>query len=118
MKRLQNYLTAAAILAFLFTGSFFLSCRSAGEKAGEKAVEEAMEKASGEKTDVDINGDKVKIEGENYKGEINLSDNTWPKEIPGDVPEFPFGKIKQTITSTSDQTKTWSVHLLMIVRAL
>jgi hypothetical protein len=110
MKRIHLYLASAILLFFFSAGTLFLSCRSAGEKAAEKAAEEAIEKSSGEKTDVDIEGDKVKIESENFKGEVNLSDNTWPKEIPGDVPEFPFGKIKQTVTSTSDEAKTWNVQ--------
>ena len=98
MKTLKKFRTLAMILVLIPSVSFITSCKSSSEKQKEKMAEEALEKASGDKTDVDIEGDKVKIEGENYKGEINVKGSTWPADMPADVPRFDFGSIEHTTT--------------------
>ena len=96
-------------MAIVITSSLMISCKSSGEKAREKAMEKALENASGGKVDVDINGEKVKIEGENYKTELNVGGKTWPADMPEGVPKYDFGTIEHTSKSTSDDTQTWNV---------
>ena len=56
------------------------SCSSPGKKAQEKMMEKALEQGSGENSDVDIQGGKVKIESGDHKSEINLTADEWPKD--------------------------------------
>ena len=62
------------MLLFLFTG-----CGSK-EKLGEKIAEKVFEEAGG--GDLDIEGDKVTIKGDNGE-KVTFGDNKWPtKNIP------------------------------------
>ncbi len=72
-------------------------------------MEKALEKGSGENSDVDIQGDKVKIESGDHKSEINLTGDEWPKEIPADVPQFNYGSIHHTTSSEDNGMKGWGV---------
>jgi len=95
-------------LALVFT-LFTISCRRASEKAGEKMMEKALENATGQKTDIDLSSGKAVIETGEGKMEVDSEAKTWPSDIPGDVPEFTFGKVKGVTTSTVDNTKSWNV---------
>lgn len=83
------------------------SCRCSKQKTQEKMAEEAIENATGQKTDADIDGDKVTIEGENYKAEINAKGGTWSDQIPKDVPKFDYGAINHSTVSDAEGTKSW-----------
>lgn len=59
---------------------------SSKEKIAEKAAEEYIEKAGGGK--VDIDGDKLTIEGKDGKDAVVVGNNlSWPGDKMGDVPE-------------------------------
>jgi hypothetical protein len=99
-----------ALLAFAIPGLIMIcSCSGTGKKAQEKMMEKALEQGSGENTDVDIQGDKVKIESGDQKAEINLSGKGWPEGIPDDVPEFKYGSINHTTSSEENGIKGWGV---------
>ncbi|MBN1199847.1 MAG: hypothetical protein JXA23_10880 [Bacteroidales bacterium] len=85
-------------------------CQSAGDKAREESLETVIENSSGEKTEVDINGQNVTIEGDNYKTELNTAGNQWPEGIPEDVPEFTFGEIHGTTATETDEVYGWGIH--------
>lgn len=72
----------------------FVGC-GASDKAGEKLAEKAIENAGG--GDVDIDGDKMVIKGEN--GETaTFSGGEWPKsDLAKSIPEFKKGKIVTTM---------------------
>lgn len=105
--------TTTKFLIRVFTLFIFLvllvltSCQSNKQKAQEKLMEEAIENSAGQKTDADINGDKVTIEGENYKAEVNSKGGKWSEEIPKDVPEFNYGTIDHSTVSEAEGTKSW-----------
>lgn len=106
---LFSQILASLVSVFLII-ALLPGCQNAGEKAAENAAEAAIENASGESTEVDINGNKVTIEGENYKTELNTAENKWPDGIPGDVPEFAFGKITAVTTTETDEVYGWGVN--------
>jgi hypothetical protein len=109
MKNPVKTSIGALIILALASGSLITSCKCSSEKTQEKMMEEALENASGEKTDVDINKDKVTIEGENYKAELNTKGGKWSDEIPDDVPEFTWGTIEHSTVSEAEGTKTYGL---------
>jgi hypothetical protein len=85
------------ILSFLLLFLLALSLAGCGakekieEKAGEALAEKMIEEAGG--SDVDINGDKVVIKGEDGE-EITFGETEWPtSDIAKSIPEFKDGKI-------------------------
>lgn len=109
MKNFLNVKTTGLIaLALVFT-LFTLSCRRASEKTGEKLMEKALENATGNKADVDLSSGKAVIETGEGRMEVNSNAKSWPDEIPGDIPEFTYGKVVAVTTSTMDGSKSWNV---------
>lgn len=100
--------TGLCALALVFT-FFILSCQRASKKTGEKLMEKALENATGNKTDVNFEKGKAVIQTGEGTLEVDSKATTWPSEIPGDVPEFKFGRIKAVTTSTMDSTKSWNI---------
>jgi hypothetical protein len=96
-------ITVAVLSCFLF------SCRKASEKASEKMMEKAIENATGGKADVELGGEKVEITTSDGTFEMDGKAQSWPDEIPDDVPEFTYGKVKAVTTSTIDGVKSWNV---------
>ncbi len=97
----------AAIIG-LMTGVF--ACRQAGEKQAEKSMENILEQGSGEKTNVDIEGQDVTIESESGKVQIHGGAHTWPTNMPADIPEIKTGKIVAATTSETEEGQNWNVH--------
>jgi len=110
MKNSVKRCIGAVIILALCSGGLITSCKCSREKTQESMMEKALENATGEKTDVDINKDKVTIEGENYKTEINNTGGKWSDEIPDDVPEFTWGTIQHTTVSEAEGTKTYGMY--------
>jgi hypothetical protein len=98
-------------LCFFLSSLLLVSCHGNKQKTQEKIMEEAIESSTGQKTNADIDGDKVTIEGENYKAELNAKGGKWSDEIPKDVPEFNFGTINHSTVSEAEGTKTWAYIL-------
>jgi hypothetical protein len=68
------------------------------EKAGEAIAEKMIEDAGG--GDVDIDGDKVTIKGENGE-EITVGGTQWPEsELAKSIPEFKDGEVASVLDST------------------
>ena len=59
-----------SVLILIISMCLLISC-GGRERAAERAVEEAIEKESGEKVDVDISGDSVKIRGEKIQMDMS-----------------------------------------------
>jgi hypothetical protein len=101
--------TAGLFVLALVCTLFILSCQRASQKTGEKMMEKALENATGGKANVDINGEKTVIETSAGKMEVDGNATSWPNEIPGDVPEFTFGKVDAVTTSDVDGNKSWNI---------
>jgi hypothetical protein len=108
-KFYASWTPVCLFLAFLVIAGL-PACQSAGKKAGEKAMEAAIEKSSGENAEVDIEGEKVTIQGEDYKAEVNAGGSEWPDEIPDDIPEFSYGSIEGTTTTETDDMRGWGIN--------
>lgn len=79
------------MLLFSFTGC------GAKEKLEEKAAEKVFEEASG--GDLDIDGDKVTIKGDNGE-KVTFGDNKWPtSELAKNIPEFKDGTVNGVLES-------------------
>jgi len=80
------------MLLFSFTGC------GAKEKLEEKAAEKVFEEASG--GDLDIDGDKVTIKGENGE-KVTFGDSKWPaSDLAKNIPEFKGGTVNGVMETT------------------
>ena len=96
----------------LLSLSLFAGCGGGGdEKAAEKVAETIMEKAGGGKADVDIEDGKISVKGEGFSMEASETDE-WPKDMPGSVPEFTYGKLTAVtdIKSPDHEGRKIDVH--------
>lgn len=98
----------AAVVLFVWFG--LPSCRQAGEKTQEKTLERAIEQGGGGNADVDVDNQKITIESEEGKMQINTADNQWPKDAPAEVPVVTAGEIAGTTTSESARGRNWSIR--------
>lgn len=91
-------LLASAVVFFL------AACKSPNEKTGEKALESVTGK------DIEMNeaGD-VTIEGNGQRVVLNQQANTWPADIPSEVPQLQNLAIQRVTRSEMEGTITWSV---------
>jgi len=72
-------------------------------------MEKALENATGNEADVDLSSGKAVIQTGDGEVEIDSNAKSWPSEIPGEVPEFKFGKVKAVTTSIIDGSKSWNI---------
>jgi len=101
---------SALLLTVAFVSCFMIfSCQRGSKKASEKVMENAIENATGKDAKVDIDKEKVEIESGGNRMVVDGKANTWPNEIPGDVPEFKLGKIEAVTTSNLDGANTWTI---------
>lgn len=107
-KSLINMTTGLVVLTFVFT-VLTISCQKASEKTSEKLMEKALENATGQKADIDLEKGKAVIQTGDGEVEIDSNAKSWPSEIPGDVPEFKFGKVIAVTTSIMDGGKSWNI---------
>jgi hypothetical protein len=107
-KSLLIRTTGLVVLTLVFT-VLTISCQKASEKTGEKLMENALENATGQKADIDLEKGKAVIQTGDGSIEVDSNAKSWPSEIPGDVPEFKFGKVKAVTTSIMDGGKSWNV---------
>lgn len=110
MKKLSGSNLGIVVIAVLTLFYGLPSCKQAGEKTQEKTLEKAIEQGGGEKADVDIDDQKITIETEEGKMQINADDNQWPANAPAEVPELKVGQIAGTTTSESEQGRNWSIR--------
>jgi hypothetical protein len=109
MKTAKKIKTTSLFVIALVFGLYIISCQSGSKKAGEKMMEKAIENATGKDAKVDIDKEKAVIETGDGRIEVDSNAKSWPSEIPGDVPEFKFGKVKAVTTSIMDGSKSWNV---------
>jgi hypothetical protein len=110
VMKIQSQIRTAGLFALALVFSLFIfSCQRASQKTGEKMMEKALENATGGKANVNINGEKTVIETSAGKMEIDGKATSWPGEIPGDIPEFKFGKVTAVTTSDMDGNKSWNI---------
>ena len=87
------------ILIYLLTFMLLISFTGCGakEKLEEKVAEKVFEEAGG--SDLDIDGDKVTIKGDNGE-KVTFGDNKWPtSELAKNIPEFKDGTVNGVLES-------------------
>ena len=102
---------AAICCMFLLTTFSLVSCKQSAEKSAEKVMENTLERSTGEKTDIDIDDNKVTFENDNVKAVIITDAKVWPEDAPAEVPKFAWGTITNTTTTDMGESKNWGVHL-------
>ncbi|NTW23368.1 MAG: hypothetical protein HGA37_01610 [Lentimicrobium sp.] len=110
MKAIKRIKRTGLFLAILVFCSFIVSCQNNSKKAGEKLLEDAIENETGSKADVELGNEKTVITTGGNTVEIDEKANSWPGEIPDEVPEFTYGKVKAVTTSNVDGTLSWNVN--------
>lgn len=89
MKKILSCLLIFVLL-FSFTGC------GVKEKLGEKIAEKVFEEAGG---DLDMDGDKITIKGENGET-VTFGDNKWPtSELAKNIPKFKDGTVNGVLES-------------------
>jgi len=80
------------------------------EEIGDEMIEDALESATGGEAEVDSDDESVHIESDDMTMDIG-SDEEWPDEIPGYVPEFKYGSIMGVTHSTTDEEDYWLISI-------
>lgn len=103
-----NLINLSRVMALLVVVSFVTvstSCKRAAEKASEKIIE----KSFGDEAKVDLDDEKIVIETEEGTFTADATIQSWPKEIPNEVPEFKNGKIIMVNTQNMGEGKNWVI---------
>ena len=80
------------------------------EKASEKMTEKMIEKATGEKTDVDLDGGDVRVKTGETDVHMTKTDE-WPSDMFESVPRFTYGKVERVTSATEGGMKKFNVYL-------
>ncbi len=83
----------------------FSSCKKTSKKIGEELIESTI----GNDADVNMDDEKIVIKTDEGTFTSDATANSWPKEIPKDVPEFKNGKIVNVSTRVMDEGKSWTL---------
>ena len=127
MKKFTFISFTGILLIFLATSVMTTSCKSKREENAERRIERAIADATDEEVDVDIEDGTITIKTEKEEmdiegkegemtiktkdGEITATDDidTWPEEIPEEIPEFTYGDIIVLTTSNIDGGHGWTM---------
>lgn len=105
--------TRMFLVAILLAGSLAApgcSKKEADEKLAEKAMEGMLERATGEKTEIDIDGQDVSIK--TGDGTVDMKAATeWPRDMFEVVPRFTYGKVERVTSATEEGMKKFNVWL-------
>ncbi len=99
LTRLMTIILAISIVAVA------TSCKRAAEKTHEKIIEKAI----GNDAEVDLDDEKIVIKTDEGTFTTDANIQSWPKEIPNEVPEFKYGKIVVVNTQNMEEGKNWVV---------
>ena len=100
-----NLTRVMALFAVISLVTVFTSCKRAAEKTSEKIIEKSI----GDKAKVDLDDEKIVIETEDGTFTADATIQSWPKEIPNEVPEFKNGKIVMVNTQNMEEGKNWVI---------
>lgn len=112
MKKISILIVSLTVMALMVVLYGLSSCKQTGEKTQEKVLEKTLEQGGAKNADVDIDDQKITIESEEGKMQINAAGTQWPKEAPSEVPELKAGEIAGTTASESAQGRNWSVRYM------
>ncbi len=84
--------------------------KTSDEKLAEGMMEGTLERATGEKTDVDLNGDNVTITTADGTTELSNT-NEWPADMFPEVPRFTYGVVENVSKGDEGGMKKFNVFL-------
>jgi len=103
-----NLIKVTGVMA-LFVALSLVAITTSCKRAAEKTQEKIIEKAIGDKANVDLDDEKIVIETEEGTFTTDANIQSWPKEIPNDIPEFKEGNIVVVNTQDMGEGKNWVV---------
>lgn len=85
------------------------ACKKSSESSAEKAAERAIERATGNKADVNISGEGVKVTGKEGGKEFSYEvagkgGAALPKSFPEDVPRYPGAAVLSTMSQGNEMS--------------
>lgn len=104
LTKSKDLLLLILSLLALVLATMFNSCK----KSAEKTSETIIEKSIGGDANVDIDDEKFVIETEEGTFTSDATAKSWPNEIPGEVPEFKFGKMANLSTQDVKESTNWT----------
>lgn len=85
------------------------ACKKASESSAEKAAERAIERATGNKADVNISGEVMKVTGNEGGKEFSYEvagkgGASIPKNFPDDVPRYPGAVVMSSMSQGNEMS--------------
>jgi len=96
------------VLAILSVGGYLIS-RFVIKKVAEKTTESIIEGATDGNVDIDSESGDFSVTSEDGSYSIS-SENDWPADMPSSVPEFKYGTIGVSSTSSHSEGSGWSLY--------
>ena len=109
MKKQSYFLAAGMIFLFLAMVTLNYSCKNAGQRTAEQAMEQALEQGTGEDADVQLSNQGATIHSGDVTSHVDGTANKWPSDVPAEIPEFTFGKVKAVTTSDHPEMYIWTI---------
>ena len=107
---MSNRMLVCALLGIVLIVAVSMPASCSKEKVSEKMTERVLEKATGEKSDVDIDGENVSIKTGDASVQMNKTDK-WPSDMFDGVPRFTYGKVERVTTASEGGMKKFNVYL-------
>jgi hypothetical protein len=104
----RNGLVAVVLLSILLAAG--CGKKKSDEKLAEGMMERTLESATGEKADVDLNGENVTIK--TGQGRVEMAKTgEWPSDMFSDVPRFTYGVVERVSREQADGMQKFNVYL-------
>lgn len=109
MIRKKFYISGFISISLLLSGCSLNPTASLQQKASETIAQKAIESQTGGKVQIDNNGQKITVKGEN--GETVIGGDDIPANFPKDVPLYPNAKPSTSWSSTAQNNQGVMVSL-------
>jgi hypothetical protein len=96
---------AVSVVAFVGCGK-----KESGEKVAENMMERTLEKATGEKTEVDVEGGDVSIKTGDSSVEMKET-SEWPADMFSDVPRFAYGTVERVSSGQEGGMTKFNIYV-------
>jgi hypothetical protein len=100
------------IFSFAAIVSFYgiLACSNPAEKVAEKTAEVMIKQATGSTVDINQTEGSLTIKTGEGDYKVETQGQTWPENMPKEVPQPKTGKIISVVSSNAFEGNSWSVY--------
>jgi hypothetical protein len=100
------------VVALLLSALVAAGCgkKKSDEKLAEGMMERTLKSATGEKADVDLNGENVTITTSDGRVEMAKT-SEWPSDMFSDVPRFTYGVVERVSKEQAGGMQKFNVYL-------